>query len=226
MQIWDFALRNALWSRNRLQLFALPEDVVEKIGFKLTVDALDALLTALLGYRPSASDRKHVAEVPKALLAPWLFAMRSSAADAICKPPFVDFALYHARECLEVVGLLDWSPYAKRAAIPVLVVRWDSMRTSVKVDQFQLNFAVATAIKHALPAARLTLHRVSFKLQPRFEKVIEHSPFYATCVDLVPNALLMQVKLANIGTSVVIARLRQCASHSSTLPKSLKMTRR
>lgn len=212
--------------RKRLQLFSLPDDVLEKIGFRLNVDALDALLTALLGLRPNASDRNHLAAIPRALLAPWIFAMRSSAADAICKSPVVDFCLYHARECLEVVGLLNWSAFAKTKPIPVMIVKWDCMRTSVKCDQFQVNAALAACIENAMPAVRLTLHRVSFKLQPRFEKVIEHTPFYATCIDLIPNPVLTRITLSNVGIHVLLSKLLRTSVHSTMLPKSLKTTRR
>lgn len=177
----------ARFKRRRFALTSLPGDLMLAVVRHIVdYDDLRHLLEALVGFRPSLWNATHLQAIPIEVRA--AFVVRASLHEFETHlRALAESALYHCRDCHEVIVLADWSAFSKTVPTPILRVRWTStMQRDVQISHIHTLFW--SAMRRSVPVVRLTLHSV---LHWQQRHVFNKDPLATHTHTLFPHTLLM-----------------------------------
>lgn len=183
---WSRLERYARWRQRGCFLRTAPEDVLALVVAHLARRDVLALVEALAHARLDLSVRSDVARVPPFARARWVSEVLRGSLEAFVHDA-AEHALFHARDALGVVALVDWSPFAPRPPESIATYSWHLgavARSHVRVDDALVARVVTRCIQEERCAVRVTFHTVLAWMGYQF---MQPSPFHARLCYVLPG---------------------------------------
>ena len=185
---WRRLERYARWRQRGCFLLTAPGDVLALVVAHLERHDVLALVEALAHARLDIGVARDVARVPPFARARWVSEVLRGSLEAFVHDAAVH-ALFHARDTMGVVALVDWSPFAARAPESLATYSWSLgpsavARSHVCVDAALVARVVARCMREERCAVRVTFHTVLAWMGYQF---MQPSPFHTRLCYVLPG---------------------------------------
>lgn len=115
----------------------------------------------MLGRPPVLEERSHLLAIPMCVRPKWMLHVVMDRFNAFLHA-LASWGLFHARECMAVCAMLDWSPFSDAAPRPVAEYSWlhAPPRHVVTLHESVIHECLVRKVRKRLPCVHVALHAV------------------------------------------------------------------